>query len=158
RALESLPGEIAVSGISKSAVSERFVVGTRKKLAELMRRRLSGFKFLAVMIDAVRFADHVVLVAIGIDLSGKKHVLGLREGATENAVTCKALLADLIERGLPTERTLLFVIDGAKALRKATADIFDSRALIQRCRQHKKRNVADALPERMRSQVNSAVS
>ena len=158
RALEALPKEVAVSGISKSAVSERFVVGTQKKLAELMRRRLSSLKLLAVMIDGVRFADHVVLVAIGIDLSGKKHVLGLREGATENAAACKALLADLIERGLPSERTLLFVIDGAKALRKAITDTFGSRALIQRCRQHKKRNVTDALPERMRSKVNSAMS
>jgi len=107
RSLEPLPEEITVSSISKSAVSERFVVGTQKKLAELMRRRLSGLKLLAVMIDGVRFADRVVLVAIGIDIGGKKHVLGLREGATENAGACKALLADLIERGLPAERALL---------------------------------------------------
>ena len=147
-----------MSGISKSAVSERFVVGTQKKLAELMRRKLSGLKLLAVMIDGVHFAEHVVLVAIGIDLGGKKHVLGLREGATENTAACKALLADLIERGLPIDRTLLFVIDGAKALRKAVTDTFGSRVLIQRCRQHKKRNVTDALPERMRFQMNSAMS
>jgi putative transposase len=158
RSLEPLPAEIAVHGTSKSAVSERFVVGTQKKLAELMRRKLSGLKLLAVMIDGVHFADHVVLVAIGIDPGGKKHVLGLREGATENASACKALLADLIERGLPSERALLFVIDGAKALRKAITDTFGSRALIQRCRQHKKRNVTDALPERMRAQVNSAMN
>jgi putative transposase len=85
-------------------------------------------------------------------------VLGLREGATENAAACKALLADLIERGLPTERTLLFVIDGAKALHRALTDTFGERALIQRCRQHKKRNVTEALPERMRSSVLSAMS
>jgi putative transposase len=78
----------------------------------------------------------VVLAAIGIDISGKKHLLGMREGATENAAACKALLADLIERGLPGNRSLLFVIDGAKALRKAVTDTFGSRALIQRCRQH----------------------
>ncbi len=158
RSVEPLSEEIAVHGISKSAVSERFVVGTQKKLAELMHRKLSGLKLVAVMIDGVRFAEHVVLVAIGIDLGGKKHVLGLREGATENAAACKALLADLIERGLPADRARLFVIDGAKALRKAIADTFGARALIQRCRQHKKRNVTDALPERMRVQVNSAMS
>lgn len=129
RFLEPLPEEIAVSGISKSAVSERFVVGTQKKLAELMRRRLSGLKLLAVMIDGVHFADHVVLVAIGIALGGSKHVLVLREGATENAAACKALLADLIERGLAAERALLFVIDGARALRKAATDTFGARAL-----------------------------
>jgi len=157
RSLEPLR-EIGVRGVSKSVVSERFVVGTAKRLAELMRRKLSGLRLIAVMIDGVRFADHVVLAAIGVDLGGKKHVLGLREGATENAAACKALLADLIERGLPAERSLLFVIDGAKALRKAITDTFGSRALIQRCREHKKRNVTDALPERMRPTVRSAIS
>jgi transposase-like protein len=104
-----------------------------------MQRKLSGLQLIAVMIDGVRFADHVVLAAIGIDTSGKKHVLGLREGATENVASCKTLLADLVERGLATDRTLLFVIDGAKALHKAISDSFGERALIQRCREHKKR-------------------
>ena len=90
--------------------------------------------------------------------NGKKHVLGLREGATENAAACKALLAELIERGLPTEQTLLVVIDGAKALRKAVAETLGEHALIQRCREHKKRNVTDALPERLRAQVRSAMN
>ncbi len=112
----------------------------------------------SLMIDGVRFVDHVVLTAIGVDINGKKHVLGLREGASENAAACKALLADLIDRGLPTERALLFVVDGANALRKAITDTFGSRALIQRCRQHKKRNVTDALPERMRASVQSTMS
>jgi putative transposase len=88
------------------------------------------------MIDGVYFAEHMVLAAIGLDLHGKKHVLGLREGATENVAACKELLADLIERGLPTDRALLFIIDGAKALRKAITDTFGTRALIQRCRAH----------------------
>jgi transposase-like protein len=158
RSLEPLPAALKVHGVGKSAVSERFVVGTERKLAALLRQRLDGLQLIAVMIDGVRFADHVVLAAVGIDTGGEKHVLGLREGATENAASCKALLADLIERGLPTERTLLFVIDGAKALHRALTDTFGDRALIQRCRQHKKRNVSDALPERMRSSVLSAMS
>jgi putative transposase len=158
RSLEPVPEELRVHGVSKSAVSERFVVGTARKLAVLMERKLAGLKLIAIMIDGVHFADHVVLAAIGIDVSGKQHTLGLREGATENAAACKALLADLIERGLPTERSLLFVLDGAKALRKAVSDTFGPRALIQRCREHKKRNVTDALPERMRSTVRSAMS
>jgi putative transposase len=158
RSLEPLPSEFKVRGVGKSAVSERFVVGTERKLAALLERKLGGLQLVAVMIDGVRFADHVVLAAVGIDLSGAKHVLGLREGATENAAACKALLADLIERGLHTERTLLFVIDGAKALHRALTDTFGERALIQRCRQHKKRNVTEALPERMRSSVLSAMS
>lgn len=158
RSLEALPGELKVRGIGKSAVSERFVVGTARKLSTLLERKLGGLQLIAVMIDGVRFAEHVVLAAVGVDSSGHKHVLGLREGATENAAACKALLADLIERGLATERTLLFVIDGAKGLHRAISDIFAERALLQRCRQHKKRNVAAALPERLRSSVLGAMS
>jgi transposase-like protein len=97
------------------------------------------------MIDGVHFAEHVVLGAVGIDAQGRKQVPGLREEATENAAPCKALLADLIERGLSTERIILVVIDGAKALRKAVADTFGARVLVQRCRVHKKRNVAGLL-------------
>jgi transposase-like protein len=123
RSLEPLPSEFKVRGSCKSAVSERFVVGTARKLAALLERKLGGLQLIAVMMDGVRFADHVVLAAVGIDQSGEKYVLGLREGATENAAACKALLADLIERGLSTERTLLFVIDGAKALHRAVTDV-----------------------------------
>ncbi len=158
RSLEPLPADLKVHGVSKSAVSERFVVGTSNKLAALMKRKLLGLKLLAVMIDGVHFAEHMVLAAIGVDSNGKKHVLGLREGATENAAACKELLADLIERGLPTDRALLFIIDGARALRKAITDTFGPRALIQRCREHKKRNVAEALPERLRAQTRGAMS
>jgi transposase-like protein len=158
RSLEPLPEEIAVRGISKSAVSERFVVGTQRRLAELMQRDLSGLKLVAVLIDGVYFAEHVVLAAVGIDVEGAKHPLGLREGATENAAACKALLEDLIERGLNPNRAILVVIDGAKALRRAVIDTFGERALIHRCHTHKKRNVLDALPERMRASVGTALS
>jgi putative transposase len=87
-------------------------------------------------------------------------VLGhpVTEGATENSAACKALLADLIERGLAADRTLLFVTDGAKALRKAVTDTLGVRALVQSCREHKKRNVTDALPERMRAAIRGAMS
>ncbi len=158
RSLEALPQELKVRGVSKSAVSARFVVGTTKKLAELMRRDLSGLELVALMIDGVHFADHVVLAAVGIDRSGTKHPLGLREGATENAAACKALLADLIERGLNPDRTILVVIDGAKALRKAVLEVFGERALLQRCQAHKKRNVTEALPQRLRASVQSAMN
>jgi transposase-like protein len=84
--------------------------------------------------------------------------LGLREGATENAAACKALLADLIERGLNPNRALLVVIDGAKALHKAVSETFGARVLIHRCHAHKRRNVADALPERMRASVHTTMN
>jgi putative transposase len=156
RSLESLPEEVEVRGIS--AVSERFVNGTQRRLGELMGRDLSGLKLVALLIDGVHFAEHVVLAAVGIDVDGEKHPLGLREGATENAAACKALLEDLIERGLNPERTILVAIDGAKALRRAVLDTFGERALIQRCQAHKKRNVTDALPERMRASVRAVIN
>lgn len=158
RSLEPLPPTADVRGISKSAVSERFVYGTERKLAELMSRELNKFSFTALFIDGVHFDEHLVLAAVGVDEQGDKHVLGLREGATENAAACRALLADLIERGLNPERSLLVVIDGAKALHKAVMEVFGTRALIQRCREHKKRNVSEALPERLRSSVRSAMN
>jgi putative transposase len=158
RSLEPLPEAVAVRGVSKSAVSERFVYGTERKLAELMSRELRQLRVVALLIDGVHFGEHVVLAAVGVDEHGDKHVLGLREGATENAAAVRALLADLVERGLDTNRSLLIVIDGAKALHKAVVEVFGAHGLIQRCREHKKRNVTDALPERLRAAVRSAMN
>jgi transposase-like protein len=126
----------AVRGVSKSAVSERFVYGTERKLAELMSRDLRQLHVVALLMDGVHFGEHVVLAAVGVDAHGDKHVLGLPEGSTENAAAVRALLADLIERGLATDRSLLIVIDGAKALHKAVVEVFGAHALIQRCREH----------------------
>jgi len=158
RSLEPLPPAVQVRGISKSAVSERFVYGTERKFSELMSRDLRGLALVALMIDGVHFGEHVVLAAVGVDERGGKQVLGLREGATENAAAVKALLADLVERGLDANRSLLIVVDGAKALHKAVVEVFGRRAPIQRCREHKKRNVTDALPERLRATVRSAMN
>ena len=158
RSLEPLPPAIAVRGTSKSAVSERFVYGTERKLAELMSRELSGLGLVALLIDGLHFGEHLVLAAVGVNERGEKHVLGLREGATENAAAVRALLADLVERGLDPNRCLLVVIDGAKALHKAVGEMFGQRAMIQRCREHKKRNVSDALPERLRASVRAAMN
>jgi putative transposase len=156
--LEPLPAPLPERGKSRSAVSRRFVSSTQKRLAELLGRDLSGLKLAVLMIDGIHFEDHVVLAALGVDEGGHKHVLGLWEGATENARACKGLLEDLVSRGLVTDRTLLVVIDGAKALHKAAKDVFGKRALIQRCQEHKKRNVADQLPESMRPSVRRAMN
>jgi putative transposase len=158
RSLEPVPQTVQVRGTSKRAVSERFVYGTARKLGELVSRNLRGLGLVALMIDGVHFGEHVVLAAVGVDERGGKHVLGLREGATENAAAVKALLADLVERGLDPNRSLLIVIDRAKALHKAVVEVFGRRALIQRCREHKKRNVTEALPERLRAAVRSAMN
>ena len=113
------------------------------------------------MIDGVHFGEHVVLAAVGVDAQRRTSTcLGLREGATENTRRpVRALLADLVERGLdPTQRSSLIVIDGAKALHKAVVEVFGAHVLIQRCREHKKRNVTDALPERLRGSIRSTMN
>ena len=158
RSLEPLPEAVTVRGISKSAISERFVYGTERKLAELLSRDLRQLHMAALLLDGVHFGEHVVLAAVGVAAQGDKHVPGLREGATENAAAVRALLADLVERGLDGSRAMLIVIDGAKALHKAVAEVFGAHALIQRCREHKKRNVTDALPERLRGSIRSAMN
>jgi hypothetical protein len=130
-------------------------LGAGRGAARAVAREL---KLAALMIDGIYFGEHVILLALGIDESGRKHVLGLREGATENAATCTALLANFVERGLDTTRSLLVVIDGGKALRRAVREVLGKRALVQRCQLHKKRNVLEQLPERMRANVSAALS
>jgi putative transposase len=100
-----------------------------------------------VMIDGIYLGDSVILVALGIDAQGNKHVLGVHEGSTENARVVKALLRELIDRGLHADRARLWVIDGGKALRSAIVQTFGQLALIQRCQEHKRRNVLEHLPE-----------
>ena len=110
-----------------------------------------------VCIDGKVFRDHCMVIALGIDTQGRKHVLGLREGATETAAVTTGLLSDLVTRGLPTDRTLLFVIDGATGLRRAITDVFGSRGVVQRCQVHKWRNVIGHLPERLHASVGKAL-
>ncbi len=158
RSIEGAPPGHASRGTSKSAVSRRFVAATREKLAELMGRDLSQLSLCAIMIDGIHVGGHVVLVALGIDASGEKHVIGVYEGATENTVCCAGLLSDLESRGVCTDRTMLLVIDGSKALRKAILAKFGPRALVQRCQVHKRCNVLDHLPEERKQAVGRTIS
>lgn len=158
RSLEPTSPELTTRGTSKSAVSRRFVEATGVELDAMMHRDLSGLDLVAMMIDGIHVSDHVVLVALGFDEGGKKHVLGLHEGATENASACTALLSDLVARGVKSDRALLFVIDGSKALSKAIRTVFSRRALIQRCQVHKRRNVEDHLPESRKTDIGRAIS
>jgi transposase-like protein len=157
RSLEPTGDEIKTRGTARSSVSRRFVSGTSKRLEELMSRDLSAVSFTVVMIDGLTMGDHVALVALGIDAEGRKHPLGVQEGATENAAACTALLTDLRDRGLPTDRSMLIVIDGSKALRKAVRDVFGNRAVVQRCQEHKIRNVTEHLPADMQTTVRRAM-
>jgi transposase-like protein len=151
--LEACGQEENTCGISKSTVSRRFILATRRELEKLLNRSLKDLDILVVYIDGVVLGEHTITVALGVDGRGKKHILGLAEGATENAVVCKELLTNLVERGLTAEGGLLVVMDGSKALRKAVKDVFGKRVLIQRCRVHKKRNVLEHLPEKKQEEV-----
>jgi putative transposase len=140
----------AATSTSKSAVSRKFVAMTETALAELLAADLSALDLVALMIDGVHFGESVCIVALGIDIDGTKHPLALVEGSTENATVVTDLLTGLRERGLDVTRPILVGIDGAKALYRAVADVFD-HPVIQRCQLHKIRNVSDRLPERLRS-------
>ncbi len=122
---------------------------TETALADLLAKDLSLLDLVAVMIDGVHFAEHLCVVALGIDIDGVKHPLAVVEGSTENTTLVKGLLVGLRERGLDTTRPILVVLDGAKALTAAVSEVFD-QPVIGRCQLHKLRNVRDQLPERMR--------
>ena len=134
-------------GIQKSSVSREFVQASAAQLKKLCESNLAELDLVAILIDGIHLGKQVLVVALGIESSGKKHVLGLWQGATENTVVVKDLLEDLVTRGLAPERRYLFVIDGAKALRAAIQRVFGERAEVQRCQLHKRRNVAEYLPK-----------
>ena len=147
--------EQASSATSKTSVSELFIERTRTALGELMSRRLDDVRLAVMMLDGLEIAERTHVVALGITTDGVKIPLGLWEGSTENATLARTLLADLVDRGLDCEQAILFVIDGAKALRRAIKDVFGEHALVHRCHRHKERNVTDLLPERDRDMVRS---
>jgi putative transposase len=137
-------------GIAKSSVSRQFVRATSEQLRALCERNLAELNPVALLIDGIEFAGQMLIVALGVEESGDKHVLGLWQGATENATVCKALLEDVVARGLNPQRRYLFVLDGSKALRAAVDKVFGERAQVQRCQLHKRRNVKEHLPENCR--------
>ena len=147
--------EAEAGSTSKSTISREFVARTRSALGELMSRRLDDVRLAAMMIDGVEISDRTHIVALGISTEGTKLPLGLWEGSTENATVARALLSDLVDRGLDPEQGILFVIDGAKALRKAIGQVFGSSAPCQRCIRHKERNVLDHLDESERQVVRA---
>ncbi len=155
--LDGLPVGEMEGSISRSAVSRRFVALSSERLGEWLGRSLDDLVLPVVMIDGIHFRDRVVLIALGIDDQGEKHILGIREGSTENTRVARSLLADLIERGLDAEAPRLWVIDGAKALRRAITEVFGSSALVQRCQEHKRRNVLDHLPKELHASISRAL-
>ena len=133
------------SALCHSAVSSAFKYATQKHLDLMNGRSLKEYTFAAFFFDGIHFAGATVLVALGVTEKGEKLILGLREGASENSEVCKDLIESLIERGLAFEGSMLVVIDGSKALKKAIQAVWADRAIIARCRIHKMRNVLEYL-------------
>lgn len=144
-------------GVSASSVSRSFVEASEARVRELAERRFDGVPFAAMFIDGICFSRRSLVVAVGVTESGEKRVLAVREGATENARVCTDLLEDLRGRGVDTNRRILFVLDGSKALRAAVDRVWGERAEVQRCQQHKLRNVASYVPEQHWPDVGSAI-
>jgi transposase-like protein len=154
----TIDGVIDGHGVSRSAVSRRAVQESAKRLEEFYARRFDNDDFVVIMIDGIGVADIDNIVALGIDVWGKKHVLGVRQGATENTTVCTELLEDLVERGLAAEGNYLFVVDGGKALSKAIRKVFGQNAVIQRCQVHKRRNVSDKLPKEHQLRIDKRLA
>jgi putative transposase len=121
---EVLPAMAATVGVSRSSVSRQAVEASAEQLKLLQERRWEGVNVLVIYIDGQRFASHHILSAVGVDVEGRKHILGIELGATENAAAVKRLLNRLRDQGLPTDRKYLFLVDGAKALRAAIDEVF----------------------------------
>lgn len=158
RALDPLPAGIRERAVSKSSVSRRFVALTSAQLATWLTRPLEDVDVRIVFIDGLHFREHVILLALGVDSQGQKHVLALHEGTTENATVCQALLTDLRARGLDLDRPMLVVIDGGGGLRKALRETCGATAVVHRCQVHKRRNVLEHLPEAMRPRVRRVLA
>lgn len=158
RFAEGIEAFLQGHGLSASSVSRKMVKATAKKVEELFGRSLASVELAVVMLDGVHVGGHAVIIALGIDTKGVKHILGLRQGATENTAVAKGLLEELVERGLAVDRPMLVVIDGAKALRRAVSDVLGKDTPVQRCTVHKKRNVLDHLPKQDQGWVSRRMS
>lgn len=147
-------------GVKKSSVSRAFVRATAAAVKELSSRRLDQERFLAIFLDGVEYAGEMMLVALGITEQGEKKILGLRQGASENAEVCTSLLEELCQRGLDTKQPILAVLDGSKALAAAVKRVWGTKVRIQRCQIHKRRNIEAHLPQQhhdeLRRQLNTA--
>jgi len=141
------------SGLSKSTFSRQAIKATTAMVKEFEGRNISDLGIQVILIDGTRVGEELNIVAVGIAEDGKKHFLGMEQGATENAAVCTHLLQNLIEKGLDSAGEYLFIIDGSKALKKAIKSVFGTNALIQRCIEHKIRNITDHLPKRHQGRI-----
>jgi putative transposase len=154
---EILPQMAETVGVSKSQISREFIISSERQFRQLCERRFDDTDIVAIYIDGIQFSDCHVIVALGVDSGGFKHVLGLREGSSENSQVATDLLKGLVDRCIKPDRLRLFVIDGSKALRCAIDAVYGSKNPVQRCRNHKIRNVQGYLADDQKEQVRCAM-
>jgi putative transposase len=152
-----IPEMAETVGVSRSSVSREASQAAEAEMEKLLSRDWSAVELLVIYLDGMQLGSHHVLSAVGVDSEGRKHVLGMVEGASENQAAAQALLVHLREHGVDTGKRYLFVIDGAKALRAAIREVFGSRQPVQRCRTHKLRNVVEQLPRDQHAQVKAVM-
>lgn len=147
-------------GVSRSTVSRSVVRSTLESVRVFQNRTWEKHRFVALLFDGVRLGRSLVVTCVGVDLSGRKHVLGVQPGATESEIVCRDLIRNLVEKGLNVDGNYLFIVDGSKALRKAIEERFGKEAVVQRCQEHKIRDVLAYLPyperDRFRSRMQGA--
>ena len=141
-------------GISRSVASREMIRATAKNLKALVERDLSALDIHVVLVDGIRLAERLMIVAVGVSSGGNKHILGFREGATENSRVCVELFQDLVRRGLAVDHPILVVIDGSTALRSAVDKFFGDNGIVQRCQQHKREDLKKYLPQNYHAEVN----
>jgi transposase-like protein len=146
---EAIPEALS---LSPSTVSRRYIRASRRKLKEIVERRLDGYDFVAIVLDGKSFGDDGIIMAVGVTTGGKKVLLGIIQSGSENHVVCRDFLKSLINRGLRYEDGLLCVIDGAKGFRKAITEVFGVHGIIQRCQWHKRENIVQYLSKKMQSE------
>jgi transposase-like protein len=144
---------LEAKGVSKSAISRKAIAATKPTVEQFRKRSLDQLDLVALLFDGIHIAKKQMIVSIGIDMNGRKHVLGLHLGATESDVVCRDLIRDLVDRGLSCEKEYLFVIDGSTALVKAIHARFGQNTAIQRCQEHKIRDVLAYVPVKRRREV-----
>jgi len=130
-------------GLSKSSISDRFVLASTEQVSTLLKRDLSKLNLCVLMVDGVEYCSEHFVVALGIDETGAKTILGFHQGATENQQICDQLLSGLADRGLNLKNTFMVVIDGGRAIRASIKKLCGEHALVQRCQLHKRRNITD---------------
>ena len=150
-----IPQMAETAGVSRSAVSRAAIEASEAEVEALLSRRFDDLNLLVIYVDGLVFGDYTMIGVVGVDAEGHKHVLGIREGATENSTVITELLEDIVSRGVDPKRKMLFVIDGSKALRAAINAVFGTDQKVQRCRAHKLRNVLDYLPKDDKPQAKS---